>query len=89
MRTSAAHRHSRDTIPISRMPVLKFPVGHLRTGRPLPLAALGLILAVERVLDMCRTSVNAFSDSCGAVIVARLTGDPVSRPCSEKAHHKY
>jgi Na+/H+-dicarboxylate symporter len=53
----------------------------------LPLEAVGLILAVDRVLDMCRTSVNVFSDSCGAVLVARLEGEQgilagpaVSRP---------
>jgi len=39
------------------------------------LEAIGLILAVDRVLDMCRTSVNVFSDSCGAVIIARLDGE--------------
>lgn len=41
----------------------------------LPAEAIGLILAVDRVLDMCRTSVNVFSDSCGAVIIARRTGE--------------
>lgn len=41
----------------------------------LPLEAIGLILAVDRVLDMCRTSVNVFSDSCGAVIIARTEGE--------------
>jgi Na+/H+-dicarboxylate symporter len=41
----------------------------------LPLEAVGLILAVDRVLDMCRTSVNVFSDSCGAVLVGRLEGE--------------
>lgn len=41
----------------------------------LPLEAIGLILAVDRILDMCRTSVNVFSDSCGAVIIARRTGE--------------
>jgi proton glutamate symport protein len=30
---------------------------------------------VDRVLDMCRTSVNVFSDSCGAVIIGRLEGE--------------
>lgn len=38
----------------------------------LPLEAVGLILVVDRVLDMLRTSVNVLSDSCGAAIVARL-----------------
>jgi Na+/H+-dicarboxylate symporter len=34
-----------------------------------------LILAVDRVLDMCRTTVNVFSDSCGAVIIGRTEGE--------------
>lgn len=41
----------------------------------LPAEGIGLILAVDRVLDMCRTTVNVFSDSCGAVILARLQGE--------------
>ncbi len=41
----------------------------------LPLEAIGLILVVDRVLDMCRTAVNVFSDSCCAVTVARLEGE--------------
>lgn len=41
----------------------------------LPLEGIGLILVVDRVLDMCRTAVNVFSDSCGAVTIARLEGE--------------
>lgn len=41
----------------------------------LPLEGIGLVLAVDRVLDMCRTSVNVFGDSCCAVTVARLEGE--------------
>ena len=41
----------------------------------LPAEGIGLILAVDRILDMCRTSVNVFSDSCGAVIIARTEGE--------------
>ncbi len=37
----------------------------------LPMEGVGLILAVDRVLDMCRTSVNVWSDSVGAAIIAR------------------
>ncbi len=40
----------------------------------LPAEALGLILAVDRPLDMMRTAVNVFSDSCGAVVVASMSG---------------
>jgi len=41
----------------------------------LPAEAIGLILATDRVLDMCRTAVNIYSDSCGAVVVGRLEGE--------------
>ncbi len=41
----------------------------------LPAEGIGLILAVDRVLDMMRTSVNVFSDSCGAVIIGKLQGE--------------
>lgn len=45
------------------------------TAVGLPVEGIGLILAVDRVLDMCRTSVNVFSDSCGAVVLGRLEGE--------------
>lgn len=45
------------------------------TAVNLPLEGVGLILAVDRVLDMMRTAVNVWSDSCGAVIVARSEGE--------------
>lgn len=35
----------------------------------LPLEAQGIIIAVDRVLDMCRTSVNVWSDSCGCAVI--------------------
>ncbi len=41
----------------------------------LPLEAIGVILVTDRILDMCRTAVNVFSDSCGAVIIARTEGE--------------
>jgi Na+/H+-dicarboxylate symporter len=37
----------------------------------LPLEAVGLLLVTDRILDMMRTTVNVYSDTCGAVIVAR------------------
>jgi Na+/H+-dicarboxylate symporter len=37
----------------------------------LPIEGVGLILAVDRILDMCRTSVNVWSDMVGAAVVAR------------------
>lgn len=45
------------------------------TAVGLPAEGVGLILAVDRLLDMCRTAVNVFSDSCGAVVIARTEGE--------------
>lgn len=45
------------------------------TAVGLPLEGVGLILAVDRILDMCRTTVNVFSDSCGAVTIAKTEGE--------------
>ncbi len=45
------------------------------TAVGLPLEGVGLILAVDRILDMFRTTVNVWSDSCGAVIIAKLEGE--------------
>lgn len=41
------------------------------TAAGLPLEGIGLILAVDLLLDMTRTTVNVWSDSCGAVTIAR------------------
>jgi len=41
------------------------------TAVGLPLEGVGLILAVDRILDMFRTTVNVWSDTCGAVIIAK------------------
>jgi Na+/H+-dicarboxylate symporter len=45
------------------------------TAVGLPLEGVGLILAVDRILDMCRTAVNVFSDSCGTVVIAKTEGE--------------
>ena len=41
----------------------------------LPLEGVGLILAVDRILDMCRTALNVLGDSSATVTVARLSGE--------------
>ncbi|MEL7586354.1 MAG: dicarboxylate/amino acid:cation symporter [Prolixibacteraceae bacterium] len=41
----------------------------------LPLEGIGLILAVDRILDMFRTVVNVWGDTCAAVIIARSEGE--------------
>lgn len=41
----------------------------------LPAEGIGLLFAVDRILDMCRTTVNVFSDSCCAVLIAATEGE--------------
>ena len=41
----------------------------------LPLEGAALLLAVDRPLDMMRTVVNVWSDSCGACVIARSEGE--------------
>ena len=36
---------------------------------------VGAMLAIDRPLDMYRTAINVFSDSCGAAIIARSEGE--------------
>ncbi|MCB1304260.1 MAG: cation:dicarboxylase symporter family transporter, partial [Leptospiraceae bacterium] len=43
----------------------------------LPPEGVAIILTVDRVLDMFRTSVNVWSDSCGAAVIARSEGEPI------------
>jgi Na+/H+-dicarboxylate symporter len=38
----------------------------------LPVELQGIILAVDRVLDMARTSVNVWSDACGCAVIETL-----------------
>jgi Na+/H+-dicarboxylate symporter len=41
----------------------------------LPLAAVGIILGIDRILDMCRTMVNVWGDCVGAKIITRIAPD--------------
>ncbi len=47
------------------------------SGIPGATAAVGVLLAVDRLLDMTRTAVNVFSDSCAAVVIAKSEGEKV------------
>jgi Na+/H+-dicarboxylate symporter len=48
----------------------------------LPVEAIAVLFVFDRVLDMARTSVNVFGDSCCAIIVARLEGEELSASLS-------
>ena len=44
--------------------------------------AVVALLAVDRLLDMSRTAVNIFGDSCAAVCIARTEGENVLAPAA-------
>ena len=45
----------------------------------LPLEGIGMILAVDRILDMLRTAVNVWGDACGAAVIANLEGEQLNK----------
>ncbi len=50
-------------------------IGVILTAIGIPIKYIGLIIAIDPLLDMCRTSVNVWSDSNGAAIVAHSEGE--------------
>ena len=54
-------------VPAGSLPVIAMMLGMLKV----PVEGLGLILGVDRFLDMCRTTVNVTGDLAAAVYVAR------------------
>ena len=48
----------------------------------LPTESQGLIIAVDRILDMARTATNVWSDSCGCAVIAHLEGDEADEDLS-------
>ena len=44
-------------------------------GTPLSLSAVGIILGIDRLLDMFRTVVNVWGDAVGAKIISRIAPD--------------
>jgi Na+/H+-dicarboxylate symporter len=45
------------------------------TAVGVPMEGIGLLMVTDRILDMLRTAVNVFSDSCCAVVIARSEGE--------------
>jgi Na+/H+-dicarboxylate symporter len=43
-------------------------------------AAIAVLFSVDRLLDMSRTAVNVFGDSCAAVVIARSEGENILAP---------
>jgi Na+/H+-dicarboxylate symporter len=45
------------------------------TGKSLGVEAIGVIIGVDRIVDMCRTMVNVWGDAVGAKIMTRIAPD--------------
>lgn len=65
--------------------ILEGVQNQLPPGAPALITGLGLLFVFDRPLDMCRTAVNMFSDSVGAVTIARSEGEEgvLSTPAQE------
>lgn len=55
------------------------------TALGLPIDGALLLLAIDRPLDMLRTTVNVWSDSCGVAVIAGSEGDRLLAGASETA----
>lgn len=44
----------------------------------LPLEGIGLVLAVQQLCDMIRTTVNVYGDTCAAVVIAHSEGEKLN-----------
>ncbi len=55
--------------------ILQAVQAQLPPEAPILLAGLGMLFVFDRPLDMCRTAVNIFGDSVGAVVVAKSEGE--------------
>jgi dicarboxylate/amino acid:cation (Na+ or H+) symporter, DAACS family len=66
-------------VPAGSLPVIAMILGMFR----IPPEGLGLILGVDRLLDMCRTTLNVVGDLAAAVYVAR--GEPVEPSTASNA----
>ncbi len=72
-------------IPSAGTVTMVIVINAVNTGLPegtelLPVAAIGVILGVDRIVDMCRTTVNVWGDAVGAKIMTRLAPDPEEPP---------
>jgi len=59
------------SIPMSGIIMLSL----ILTSIGLPIEGIGLILVVDSILDMFKTTVNVFSNTCAAVIIAKSEGE--------------
>ena len=61
-------------VPAGSLPVVAMILGMVGV----PVEGIGLVLGVDRLLDMCRTTINVTGDLAAAVVVARGEGPRIS-----------
>ena len=62
-------------VPSAGLVIIFLVLGAVGLEGPQVDAIVGAMFAIDRPLDMARTMVNIFSDSCGAAIIARSEGE--------------
>ncbi|MGD9968433.1 MAG: dicarboxylate/amino acid:cation symporter [Hyphomonadaceae bacterium] len=68
-------------VPAGSLPVIAMILAMVGV----PAEGIGLILGVDRFLDMCRTTLNVTGDLVIATVVSRGEQDPVTTPADEPA----
>ena len=63
-------------VPAGSIPVVAMILGQVGV----PVEGIGVILGVDRFLDMCRTTLNVTGDLAAAVVVSRGEAGPAARP---------
>jgi DAACS family dicarboxylate/amino acid:cation (Na+ or H+) symporter len=69
-------------VPAGSLPVIAVILGYLH----MPPEAIGIILGVDRFLDMCRTALNVTGDLATAVVVSKGSGDIVVPKAASAMH---
>jgi DAACS family dicarboxylate/amino acid:cation (Na+ or H+) symporter len=67
-------------VPGGSLPVIAMMLGMIGV----PVEGLGIVLGVDRFLDMCRTTLNVTGDLAAAVVVAR--GERAGAPAPAASH---
>ena len=63
-------------VPSAGLVVIFIILGAIGLGdNPEAMLIVAAMLSIDRPLDMCRTAVNVYSDSCGAAVVGRWEGE--------------
>jgi Na+/H+-dicarboxylate symporter len=68
-------------VPAGSLPVIALILGAVG----IPPEGIGLILGVDRFLDMCRTVLNVVGDLVAATVISRLSGGARGQPPESEA----